>query len=142
MDRRHVIGGGLAAGVAGLAGGAPAGAAQRSDDDVARAVDRLGGVVDSRFAYSEPGPIVGLHALRQQQQTFLRANHKYPDFIEVGYEIWESVYFWHIEHRQPLQVGRFDDGRYTIAFMFTLLIMRPDVEPRHIGPGIDRSPTR
>jgi hypothetical protein len=27
-----------------------------------------------------------------QQRSFLKAHQKFPDFIEVGIDVWESVY--------------------------------------------------
>lgn len=142
MDRRHVIGSGFAAGMSGLAGGDPSAAAQESDPQVAAAIERLGSLLDTHFDLAEPGPLAGVGVVRQQQRTFLRANHKYPDYMEVGTDIWESVYFWHVKHRQPLQLGRLNDGRYTMVFMFTTLIMRADVEPAYVGLGFDTSPVR
>lgn len=141
MDRRHVIGGGLAAGVTGLAGGSAAASAQDTDPRIAPALEQIGAILDSHFGLEHPGPLAGVGLVRQQQRTFLRANHKYPEFMEVGHDIWESVYFWHIKHRQPLQVGRLNDGRYTLAFMFTTLIMRADVDPTFVGLGFDTEPT-
>lgn len=143
MDRRHLIGGGLAAGVTGLAaGGGAAAAAQNSDPEIVAALGQLNAVLDTHFDRAEPGPVAGVEVVRQQQRTFLRANHKYPDFIDVGLDVWESVYFWHVRHRQPLQVGRLNDGRYTLVFMFTTLIMRADIETTYVGPGFDTDPVR
>ena len=36
--------------------------------------------------------------IREQQRTYLRAAQKFPDFIEVGIAVWESVYDWHVRH--------------------------------------------
>lgn len=141
MDRRHVMAGGLAAGVAGLAGGTAA-AAQETDPRVVAELGRLGSILDSYVDLARPGPLVGVALVRQQQRTFLRANHKYPDYLDVGSDIWESVYFWHVRHQQPLQLARLGDGRYTLVFMFTTLIMRADIEPGYVGLGFDTPPAQ
>jgi hypothetical protein len=137
-----MIGGGLAAGVTGLAGGGAAAGAQLADPEIVTALGRLHSVLASYSDLAQPGPLVGVALVRQQQRTYLRANHKYPDFMEIGFDIWESVYFWHIKHRQPVQTGRLNDGRYTLVFMFTTLIMRADIEPTYVGVGFDTPPVR
>jgi hypothetical protein len=35
-----------------------------------------------------------------------------------------------------------NDGRYTLVFMFTTLIMRADIEPTYVGVGFDTPPVR
>ena len=139
LQRRDVLGGGLVAGVAGLLGSLPVDAAQSKDDDeaVAQAVDRLRRAVEQQFDACALGPCPHVDAIRQQQRTFLKTTQKYPDYIEVGIEVWESVYDWHVKHQQPVQAGRAADGRYTMLFMFTNLLLRPDQAPNYVGYGID-----
>lgn|SRR5690348_9131434 len=139
LERRNVIGGGLIAGVAGLLGGTPADAAGRSEDDsgVAEAVDRLRRSVEQQFDGCALGPCPHVDAVRQQQRTFLKSAQKYPDYIEVGIDVWESVYDWHVKHQQPVQAGRAADGRYMMLFMFTNLLLRPDQTPNYVGYGYD-----
>lgn len=140
MERRHVLSAGLAAGAVSLGGASSAAAAQDTDPRIAPALERIGAALDAHFDAEQPGPLDGVALVRQQQRTFLRSNHKYPEFIEVGVDVWENVYFWHIQHRQPLQVGQLADGRYTLAFMFTTLIMRPEVDLTFVGVGFDTDP--
>jgi hypothetical protein len=145
MERRQVIGGGLAAGIAGLSSVADAEAAgqtQGGDRSVADAVDRLRVLVDTHLDRSEPGSLDEAALVREQQRIFMRANYKYPDFIEAGLDVWESVYFWHVKHLQPLATGRLADGRLTIAFMYTTVILRPDAAPGYVSLGFDGSPIR
>ena len=140
MERRDVIGGALAAGLGGLAGSpASAGALAQSVSGVADAVNSLQRMLDREFADAEPGPVGGVALVRQQQRVYLRANQKYPDFIEVGVDVWESVYNWHIKHRQPIAASRLGDGRYALTFMFTTLLMRTDTAPDYVGLGFDTS---
>jgi hypothetical protein len=141
MERRHVIGGALVAGLTGVSA-AGADAAVQSDAEVAAAIDRLYGLFDREFDEAGPGPVSGVALVRQQQRAFLRANHKYPDFLEVGLDVWESVYNWHIRHRQPIAASRLADGRYVLTFMFTSLLMRTDTTPDYVGLGFDGAPPR
>jgi hypothetical protein len=133
MDRRQLINGGLFSGLVATAAPAPAAAAQRSDDrDVAQAVERLTDAVQRTSAISPE-----LVRLREQQRVFLKANQKFPDFIEVGIGVWENVYDWHVRHQQPLSVSRTAEGRYTMTVMLTVLVLRPDQADNYIGFGFD-----
>ena len=76
--------------------------------------------------------------MREQMQTFLRANLKFPDFIEVGSDVWQRVYDWHVRFQQPISLGRTAEGRYTILLQATTVVMRPDMASGFIGLGYDR----
>jgi hypothetical protein len=78
-----------------------------------------------------------LAPVREQQKTFLRATGKFPDFLEVGSDVWQRVYDWHVRYRAPITLGRTGEGRYTILLMTTTIIMRPDLAPGHVGFGYD-----
>ena len=80
--------------------------------------------------------------IRQQQRTFIRANQKYPDYIEVGLSVWEDVYDWHVRYQQPINTTRLPDGRYILSFMFTNLILRPDQAFEFVGFGFDNDGRR
>jgi hypothetical protein len=140
MNRRHLIGGGLAAGLTGLASPEAAAAAQDDGTVVAAAVRELSGTLSGFLGMAQPGPLDDVALVRQQQRTFIRANNKYPNYLDVGLNVWESVYFWHVKHRQPLELGRLADGRYTLRFMFTTLVMRPDVDLNYVSLGFDDEP--
>ena len=137
MERRELVGGGLA-GLTALLGGGAAVAAQsapRADDapEVARAIDALRGVIERRL----PPPFVELAAIREQQRTFLKASQKFPEFIEVGIDIWERVYDWHVRYQQPAGIARRDDGRYTMTYMFTTLVLRPEQADDYVSFAYD-----
>ena len=137
MKRRNLVGGGVLAGAAALLG-APESAAQsaaaRSDDReaVARAVDQLRVAIDRHLAVSPE-----LDRIRQQQRTFLKSNQKFPDFIEVGIDVWENIYDWHVRHELPITATRTADGRYVMTVMFTTLILRPEQVGGYVGYGFD-----
>lgn len=137
MERRHLVSGGLLAGLAGAFGfPSPAtGAQQRrdeSDERTAAAVDELRKVVDRGLQVSPE-----LARIREQQRIFMRANQKFPDYIEVGIGVWENVYDWHVRHQRPVLVGRTTDGRYTMTVMETLLLLRPEQAETFVGFGFD-----
>jgi hypothetical protein len=148
MDRRHIVGTGLAAGVAGLVMASASPATAQSDDDarfgsgVSGALNRLAALTQQHFEIEDLRDYGFIRPVRRQIRDFLRANHKYPDFMEVGVEVWETTYDWHIRHNQPLQVARNPDGRYVIRFMFTNLIMRTDLPLDYVSVGFDGAAPR
>ena len=79
----------------------------------------------------------GVTKVRQQQRTWLLATRKYPDFIEIGLDVWDNVYDWHVAYQQALSVQRLADGRYGMAFMFTTLLLRSDLNPDFVGYPFD-----
>jgi hypothetical protein len=135
VERRDVIGGGLAAGVAALLGGEPAQAAQRSsasdDPDTARAVDAL----RTMLVHQHESPDVD--QIRAQQRMFLKTSQKFPDFIDVGIDVWEHMHDWHVKNRQPLTIVRTNDGHYGMAFAVTTLILQPQQSGTYISWGYD-----
>ena len=136
MERRNLVGGGLMASAAALlaADAPPAAAAQRDGLDtqpIVRALEELRRVIDRGQDVSPE-----LTRIREQQRVFLRANQKFPDFMEVGSAVWERVYDWHVRHQQPLAIAR-TEGRYVMTVMFTTLLLRPDQDPNYVGFGFD-----
>ena len=135
VHRRAIINGTL---LSGLGAFAPAeqsrSNSQASADDavVAKAIDDLSTTV-RRAVETSPE----LARIREQQRIFLKANQKFPDFIEVGVAIWENVFDWHVRHQQPLSVSRNAEGRYTMAVAFSTLILRPEMAENYVGVGLD-----
>lgn len=147
MERRNLMGGGLAAGLGALvatAAAAPeAAAAQRDDGErVARAIDNLRGTFQGQFETALLAPNRAMRAIRRQQREWVRATHKYPDFIEVGLDVWDGLHDWHVQHQQPLAMTRRPDGRYMMSFMFTTVILRSDQAPDYVGYPFDADGTR
>ena len=136
VERRNLMGGGLAAGFAALVAGGEAEAAAQNDGSGAAVASALGGV-QSAIATLYSGAWGRINQIREQQRIWLRANHKYPDFIEVGVNVWDALYDWHVRYQQPINMSRAADGRYLIAFMFTTFILRPDQDPNYVGPPFD-----
>jgi hypothetical protein len=142
IERRHIVGGGLAAGLAALAPGAAAEAGAPADDaDVAGAVRELRRSVEQRFDVLDTRAWIGVRRVREQQRAWLKSVQKYPDFIEVGLDVWDSLHDWHVRFQQPLNVTRVADGRYVMTFSFTTVILRPEMGGDYIGPPFDLDAT-
>ena len=84
-----------------------------------------------------PGAFVEILPIRQKQMDYLRATNKFPDFIDVGLDVWFAVHDWHIKHQQQPALGRDANGRHTISVMGTQLVMRPDLVPTFISAPYD-----
>ena len=135
VDRRSLLNGTLFSGLAALSPAQQSRTSTQDDRDelaVARAIDNLNATVQHAVQTSPE-----LARIRDQQRVFLKANQKYPDFIEVGVSVWENVVDWHIRHRQPLAVSKSAEGRYIMAVGFTTLILRPELSDNYVGPGMD-----
>lgn len=137
VNRRNLLSGGLLGTVgAALAADAAAAPQRQSDsnDDrlVAGAVDGVRAALE-RIAEVAPE----LARIREQQRIFLKTNHKFPDFIEVGIGVWEDVHDWHVRHQQPLNMTRTSDGRYVMSVMFTTLVLRSDQGDAYVGVPFD-----
>jgi hypothetical protein len=138
VRRRDVMGGSLLTGVLALMLPKAAAAEQqeRGDQIVADAIDKL----RNEFIKAQEctlGPCQTVATIRTQQNVFLRANQKFPDFIDAGVEAWQAVYDWHVKNHQPITTTRLPDGRYGIAFMFTTIVLRYENTPNFIGLGYD-----
>ena len=75
--------------------------------------------------------------IRRAFELFLRSNMKYPDYCEIGYNVFTELYDWHVKHRQPIEVQRVE-GRMAIRFMFTWMLLRPEQDPNFVGIPYDR----
>ena len=144
MNRRIAFRSGLLAGFVAVMLAAPFEAradAQGSDaqvvqglKDVENALRRL--EVDRNAHWGQ------VRRVQEQQRSFLKAWHRYPQFIEVGARVWEGLIEWHVREQQELNVTRSSDGRYVMTFMFTTLLMRPDLEDNYVGLGFDNERSR
>ena len=138
VQRRDLVGGGLVAGFASLmATSAEAAPPAADDDETASAVNRFRDVYERQLEQVYGTRWKGVTRVRQQQRTWLLSTRKYPDFIEVGLDVWDNVYDWHVAYQQPLNVQRLADGRYAMAFMFTTLLLRSDQNADFVGYAFD-----
>lgn len=141
LSRREVIAGGV---VGSLAGGAAPPAEEQQEQQIAilrgmaEDIDRLQSSFDRAFntLSLSVGPIAQLRRVFEQ---FLRSNGKFPDFCEVGAQVFYDVYDWHIRNRQQVVVMRQPDNRYSIQFMFTTLILKFENEVSFVGYPFDKA---
>jgi hypothetical protein len=112
-------------------------AAADGDDQTALAINRLRETYEGTLQQVYDARWKGVTRVRQQQRTWLLATRKYPDFLEIGLDVWDNVYDWHVAYQQALNVQRLTDGRYGMAFMFTALLLRSDLNPDFVGYPFD-----
>jgi hypothetical protein len=147
LSRRDLISAGI---VGGLAPAAPASAAaapvvpeeQQAPDrdgqrEIARRIGEIQDVLRAEFQTSSLSHGIAAK-LRGDMEQFMRANTKFPDYIEVGVGVFIEMYDWHVKNGQELAVTRLGDGRYTMRFMFTTLILRPEQDRNYVGVAYDR----
>lgn len=139
MNRRIATRSGLLAGLVAAALAAPFEAtagAEGSDAQVVAALKDVESALrrqeDARTAHWGQ-----VRRVQEQQRIFLKSWHRYPQFIEVGVRVWDGLIEWHVREQQMLNMSRSADGRYVMSFMFTTVLMRPDLEENYVGPGLD-----
>jgi hypothetical protein len=138
MERRDVIGGGLAAGLAAAFGGADVPAQTRRDvSDVSADLKIAYAIDELRESIQHQHESPDISQIRAQQRTFLKANQKFPDYMDIGIDVWEHMYDWHVRNRQPLTIVRTNDGRYGMTFLTTTLILQPQQVGTYISWGYD-----
>jgi len=106
-------------------------AQDRLIEEISRAVRSVRDEIEREYTFWEIAPV------RDPLRTFLRANGKFPDFIEVGTDIWQQAYDWHVRFQQPITLGRTAEGRYTILLLATNVVMRTDMAAGFIGVPYD-----
>jgi hypothetical protein len=142
LTRRELITGGVTGSVVPLGHAASVeGVQSRAEVDAMRDIANQISAVDETLSQGMLSNTVvfGLAGkVRGQMETFFRTTQKFPDFIDVGYNVFMDVYDWHIKNRQQLVVTRGPDGRYWLQFMFTTLIMRGEHDAGYIGIPYDK----
>jgi hypothetical protein len=137
IDRRELLTlggflGGLGGGVPNAGG--PSATAEISDRSAQDIVIALKAITTAMYAAQSFDAVT---PIRTRQTDYLKANNKFPDFIDVGVDVWMAVYDWHIRLQQPLVLGRDGSGRYTMTLAFTQLVLRPETPPGFISPPYD-----
>ena len=140
ISRREVV----TAGVLGtLASGSEAGQSQ-SDSQLTASVksleDKLNelklaveqGLRGNSMSYGNVGQV------KSAIQKYAKVSGKFPDWCEVGLDVFYDVYDWHVRHQQQIQITRIADQRMAIQFMFTQLILRWENVETYIGTPYDR----
>ena len=76
--------------------------------------------------------------IRGAQRTYLKNSGRFPEVIDVGYDVFQSVMDWLIAVRQPVTINRLPDGRYTVALFASTVVLRPDFPDNYVGQGYDK----
>ena len=137
VQRRDLVGGGLVAGLASMMAPAAEADAAVDDEQSTTAINRLRETFERQFDQVYSSRWRGVSRVREQQRTWLMSTRKYPDFIELGIDVWDNIWDWHVVYQQPLSVTRVADGRYAMSFMFTTLLLRSDQKPDFVGYAFD-----
>lgn len=74
-----------------------------------------------------------LSNVKDKISRFARLSGKFPDYCDIGIDVFYDVYDWHVRQGQQIQIARMSDQRLTILFMFTQLILRWENEPNYVG---------
>ena len=117
-------------------------AAQQSDAQMKAELDQIEQQLQRMTTTLENGPKVVssnlMSQVRERFTTHLRSAGKFPDFLEIGTEVFYDVYDWHVKHNQQIQITRISEQRFAIQWMFTQLIVRFENDPRFLGVPFDR----
>jgi hypothetical protein len=117
--------------------GAPAFASEGGQISERNGQEIVQALKDLRTAVAAPYSFQEIQGVRNKQVEFLRGQGKFPDYIDVGVDVWFAVYDWHIRHLQPITLGRDSSGRYTVALLTTMIVLRMDADSRFIGVPYD-----
>ena len=143
ITRREIVSGGIVAATLGAGpeealAAAPLPQSRESDEKIVSLLteirDELKGAKPNCNVIDCPE----IERVRNEQRTFLKGRNKFPDYIEVGADIWDRLCDWHVEHQVPLQVSRTAEGRYAMAFFLTFVVLRSDVANSYVGQGYDK----
>ncbi len=135
LDRRELLTLGGLLGAAMPANGEGTAAGQSNDSSWR---DMAGELKNIRQLLAQQQSFLELDGVRTKQFDFLRANGKFPDFIDVGAAVWLSIHDWHIRMQQPLALARDVNGRYTMELGFTMIVLRQDAVATVIGIPYDQ----
>ena len=132
MARREMLGGTLVGSLLGGGGGGGQTANERA------ALEEIGSAIrDLKKSYEAQQDFHEIAAVRQRITDYLRSQMKFPDFLDIGTDVFHSIYDWHVRNVQPIVMNRDPQGRYTLQFVATTLVLRPDLVQNYIGTPYD-----
>jgi hypothetical protein len=76
--------------------------------------------------------------IRRNQRQFLKSNQKFPDYMEIGAGVWDDLVDWHVRTLRQVNITQRADGRYTMPFLQTHVILRVDYDDETVGLGFDQ----
>ncbi len=152
LTRRNLLAGGLYGGMAGkvqrtqgsaVASVADGGSGGRAGDQSDAAINSLRSVLEDIRRELHDQSSCGstlcpdIDQIRQEQRRFLKGSNKFPDYIDIGIDIWERLIDWHVKHQQRPAISRTGDGKYIMPFGVTTLVLRPDMGGSYMSLGYD-----
>jgi hypothetical protein len=72
-------------------------------------------------------------SVKDKIYRYAKLSGKFPDYCDIGLDVFYDVYDWHVRHQQQIQIARIADQRIMILFMFTQLILRWENEGNYVG---------
>ena len=130
ISRRELIASGIGATAAANAG-------ETAVQDTALLSSMLTELQGIRRAVSIEGT-QAVAQIRDSQRTFFKNTGRFPDFIDVGFNVFQSVVDWLIAVQQPVTLSRVTDGRYSLNFIGSTIVLRGDFADNYVGQGYDR----
>jgi hypothetical protein len=79
-----------------------------------------------------------IEKIRDSQRTHFKNTGRFPQYIEVGYNVFQSVVDWLIAVQQPVTLSLSAESRYAIVFLATTILLRQDFQDNYVGQGFDR----
>jgi hypothetical protein len=76
--------------------------------------------------------------IREAQRVFFKNTGRFPDFVDVGFTVFQAVVDWLIAVQQPITINRIADGRYSVVFIGSTVVLRADFSDNYVGQGYDR----
>jgi hypothetical protein len=130
ISRRELIASGIGATAAANAG-------ETAVQDTALLSSMLTELQGIRRAVSIEGT-QAVAQIRDSQRTFFKNTGRFPDFVDVGFNVFQSVVDWLIAVQQPVTLSRVTDGRYSLNFIGSTIVLRGDFADNYVGQGYDR----
>jgi hypothetical protein len=143
VSRRQVIAGTLTAGAASFGARRVSAAPLPTDNDPDQDSAKLDEILEEVRAL-RPGPVPGasdVYLIRQALRTYLKSAGKFPEYLDVGIDVWEGLIDFYVATAQPVDIGRLPDGRYFLKYLVTNIVLRSEVPEGHVGVRSD-TPSR
>jgi hypothetical protein len=145
ISRRDVVTAGVLGTLTGTALDAGASPAVQDDPELRKVLIQMNSqlvAINGKLHAGLLGPEVVhggfLADIRNKYSVHLRSTGKFPDFLEIGTDVFYDVYDWHVRHNQPIQITRISEQRFAIQWMFTQLVVRFETDSKFIGVPFDR----
>ena len=135
ISRRDLLASSVGSGVLIAPGNTGATATQNDDAQYFSAM--ISELREIRRAVSIDGT-EAINTIRAAQRTYLKNSSRFPEFVDVGYDVFQSVIDWLIAVQQPVTINRLTDGRYTIVLFASTIVLRPDFPDGYVGQGYDK----